>query len=759
MPGLRSVLPFELTTFIGRERELVDAKASITGARLVTLVGAGGSGKTRLALEVASELEHGFEHGAAFVELAALSDPGLVARAVLQTLGLAESSHGTTDATLTAALRDTRLLLLLDNCEHVIDACASLVDTLLRTCAGVRVLATSRERLAVGGEVLFPVPPLAIPSLDDASADAVIRYEAARLFVDRASRARPGFVVDGTNARHVAAICRQVDGLPLAIELAAAGIRSLSAEEIARRLEDRLMLEAARAGEPRHRTLRATIDWSHALLGDEERIVFRRLSVFSGGWEYEDAQEVCSGDPIDGPAVARAHEALIDKNLVVAEPASTGPTRYRFLETIRQYAGERIAEASETGAVRGRHFERFLSLAEAYDMQRMAGGSDAALPALAAHRDNFRAALEWGVRARPEESARLTAALDDVWRMIGAAEGWDWLQRTLPAATGRVRLRALLAAGMLAAYVPAYTEGSGLLQESSELARSLGDRSSGAWAELWLGRLAFFSEDVARARRHLESALANFEELGNALGIVRALALLGLVQGLVQGETADAEMRLERAIALATESADEWGSGYAHLMLGLCSADGNDLARAGEHFRAALGSPSLGPILGVPLQGLARVFVDRDAVRGMRLLGAGAGQFERTATLDPPFVRHRADATRERGERMIGEVAAARAFDEGRKMSADAAIAYALADRTEVARPPGGLTPREAQVTSLVARGLTNKEIAAALTISVRTVESHVDHVLVKLGLGNRTRIAAWAADHGIGAVRRDGSP
>jgi predicted ATPase/DNA-binding CsgD family transcriptional regulator len=752
LPGLGTRLPIDLTTFVGRERELAATGDLLQGARLVTLTGVGGTGKTRLAIELAARLEGTFRDGARFVGLAPISDQSLIAPAIAQTVGLIESGHRSAEEAVSEFLRDAEMLLLLDNCEHLVDACATLVERVLKSVPDIKVLATSREPLEVPGEVAVPVPPLSLPPLPPAVPwRAMTDSEAIRLFADRAAAARPGFAVEGSNAEAVARICHHLDGLPLAIELAAARSRRMSPDEILERLGDRFSLlgRGPRTAEPRHQTLRATIDWSHDLLTPPERILFRRLSVFAGGWTLEDAERVCSDGSLPDDRILQVHARLADKCLVVSEPGAAGPTRHRFLETIREYAAERLADAGETEGLRVRHFALFLVLAEAYQEARATGGSDATLPELAEHRDNFRAALVWSERADPEGALRLTAALDDVWRMIGAAEGWGWLQRTLPGAKedSPYRIRALLTAGMLSAYVPAYAEGAGLLAQAAALARRAGDRAGEAWADLWLGRLAFFGGDVARAQDHLERALAAHRSLGIRQGEIRSLALLGLLQGLVLDQREAGERNLEEALAMARETGDSWGEGYAHLMLGLTAADAEDLGRAGDHSRAALAVPSLGPILGVPLQGMARVAVDADPGRAMRLLGAAARHFEGTGTTEPAFVRRRAEITRARATAVLGEQAAARAFEEGRRLTLDDAIAYALSGERPP-RPPGGLTRREAQVAALVARGMTNREIAGALFVSVRTAESHVDHILAKLALANRTQLAAWVAEN-----------
>ncbi|MCA1843503.1 MAG: helix-turn-helix transcriptional regulator, partial [Actinobacteria bacterium] len=414
---------------------------------------------------------------------------------------------------------------------------------------------------------------------------------------------------------------------------------------------------------------------------------------------------------------------------------------------------------AEVDALRARHLQHFMAMAETYYAERSLVGSDAGLQALAGNRDNFRAALRWAADVDADAALRLTATLDDFWRMISAAEGWEWLQRTLAAAPRKspYRTRALLTAGMLAAYVPAYAEGAGLLDEAASAARQRGDRSSEAWAELWLGRLAFFAGDPARAEAHLGRAVAAHEALDSRLGLVRSLCLLGLLEALVLHRHAEGEEKLRRALQMAGELGDSWGQGYANMMLGLCAADLGHASQAEAHGQAALRAPALGPLLGVPLQAMAHGAVERDPGRAMRLLGAAAGHFARSATTPPPFLQQRSDATREHAGRLLGLDAACRAYEEGRSMTTDEALVYARSGSAGP-RPQGPLTRREAQVAALVALGHTNREIAAVLHLSVRTVESHVDHSLSKLGLRNRTQLAGWAAEN-LEASRRPRNP
>src|ERR671916_1683038 len=359
-------LPLELSSFVGREKEIVEVERLLEHNRLVTLTGSGGCGKTRLALAVAGELVEGFEDGVWVVELAPLADPILVSQAVASVLGVREQPGRSPTEALADHLESKKVLLLLDNCEHLVEACATLAEALLRSCPELRVLATSREALGITGEVAWPVPSLSLPDLRRLSdIEGLPRYESARLFVERATTAKPTFALTEQNATAVAQVCYRLDGIPLAIELAAARTKVLPVEEISGRLDDcfRLLAAGGRTAMPRHRTLHATMDWSHDLLPDEERALFRRLSVFAGGFTLEAAESVCAGEDLERGEVLELLSHLVDKSLGVAREVS-GEARYRLLETVRQYAREKLSESDEAELLRERHAGFYLALAE-----------------------------------------------------------------------------------------------------------------------------------------------------------------------------------------------------------------------------------------------------------------------------------------------------------------------------------------------------------------------------------------------------------
>ncbi|HZT40750.1 MAG TPA: adenylate/guanylate cyclase domain-containing protein, partial [Chthonomonadaceae bacterium] len=392
-PDLPNNLPLHITSFIGREQEMAEVKNLLAGTRLLTLVGLGGAGKTRLALAIGAEVLEEYPDGVWLVELAPLSEPGLVPPAVASTLNLQEEPGRALLQTLTTALKCRRMLLVLDNCEHLLSACATFADTLLRACPQVKILATSREVLGIAGETVYRVPPLALPDPDRLpSIELLMQFEAVRLFLDRATAVSTAFSITSENASAVARLCCQLDGLPLAIELAAARVRAMPVEQVASRLDDRfrLLTGGSRTALPRQQTLRALIDWSYDLLDESEKCLLRRLSVFTGGWTLEAAEAVCGAD---GEDVLDLLTSLVDKSLVVYEEQGD-QGRYRMLETVRQYGRERLADTDPEAASVGQlHAEYYLSLAEQAAAQLLGPEQQRWLARLEREQDNLRAVL------------------------------------------------------------------------------------------------------------------------------------------------------------------------------------------------------------------------------------------------------------------------------------------------------------------------------------------------------------------------------
>ena len=677
--GPRHNLPLELTSFIGREDELTEILTMLDQQRLLTLTGPGGSGKTRLALQAARQTLAHFPDGVWLVELAPLSDPLLVASAVAAAVGI-RAQAGTLIDALQRSLRKSQLLIVLDNCEHLVDACAALAHALLSSCERLRILSTSRQPLGVAGEVAWPVPGLAVPSDPEASPDEIGRCAAVRLFAERAGAVRLGFTLVSDDALVVAQICRRLDGIPLAIELAAARTRALNPQDILQRLDDRfrLLTGGTRDALPRHQTLQATIDWSHDLLSERERVLFRRLSVFAGGWTLGDAEQVCSGGSLPGHEVCDALSELVAKSVVAADSKLSGSTRYGMLETLRAYAGQQLRAAGERESLGRRHFDHFLELAERAHERRESTGLNAELETSLAHQDNIRAALGFAGRADANGMLRLAGAVGQLWLAGRITEGRRWLKRALATACdpSRERIRALNSAAGLASLQQDHATARGLIDESLALASALGDASGEAWAWLWLGFLELNGDPPSpvAARRSLEM----HEQVGDRVGICRSLVFLGGAltqhpQTMVEGQDA-----LGRALAIADELEDVWGEGFARVFLGWAEiAHGNpDLAEA--HLGRVVRTPALGPVRGTAIEALARLSLPCDPRRAARLVGACASVRESGGGIPPPWLRRRGEAVRAEAEQALGAVQARRAWEEGRRMSVSQAIAYAL---------------------------------------------------------------------------------
>jgi predicted ATPase/tRNA A-37 threonylcarbamoyl transferase component Bud32 len=539
-------LPLHLTSFIGRVRETAEVCRLLDNTRLLTLTGVGGTGKTRLALQAASAAVNSFSNGAWLVELAPLADPLLVPKTIATVLHLSESKDGSFLNALTDYLRDKHLLLIVDNCEHLIQAYAQVADAILRTCPRVHLLTTSREALGIAGEVSWPVLSMQTPDLATVpTAAQVSQYEAVQLFIERATAVRNDFRLTDSNAPTVAQICRRLDGIPLAIELAAARSKVFSMEQIAERLDDRfrLLTGGSRTALPRQQTLRALIDWSHSLLSPSEVVLFRRLSVFAGGWTYEAAEAVCAGDGLDTNAVLDVLSRLIDKSLVIVTE-SPNHARYHLLETIREYAADKLMESGESQLLRKRHLDFYLTLAET--VQPYLQDQSRLLDRLELELDNLRVALDWAMGSRAIElGMQLLAASKDFWWLRGHhRECLNKLKefRAQPEAAGRTsaRARALLTEGFLNSWVLSnFAEARPLLEQSLTLARELRDTNCMTWAQIHLSVAVQNQGDYEKARALLEESKVLAESLphsdsfsNDALGyVLRRQADLAFLTG------------------------------------------------------------------------------------------------------------------------------------------------------------------------------------------------------------------------------------
>ena len=718
-------LPRQLTSFVGREREIAEVKRLVSNTYLLTLTGAGGAGKTRLALQVAADLVEMFPDGVWLVELTPLSDPSLVTQTVAFALGVREE-HRPLITTLTDSLRPKSLLLLLDNCEHLLLACAQLTETLLRACPHLRVLATSQEGLGVAGELTYRVPSLSLPDLRQLPPlEQLTQFEAIRLFVERAAVSRSGFALTGSNAPVVAQICYRLDGIPLAIELAAARMKVLSVEEIAARLDDRfrLLTAGSRTAPPRHQTLRAALDWSYDLLPEKERTLLRRLSVFAGGWTLEAAEAICAGEGADAYEVLDLLTHLVDKSLAVVIEDQRMKTRYRLLDTVRQYSRERLLEAAEEASTRRLHRGWYVQLAEEAEPELQGPEQTVWLDRLEVEHDNMRAALEFSGSQDDSEQAelRLAGALWRFWEVRGFwTEGREWLEAALSRYSDIVtsaRVKALNGAAYLAFFQGDYGRAQTLGEESLALSRKLGDKRGTAsclnilgleacrlekydraaalgvesltlsqevgdkWgvadALLVVGLVARGQGDSAQAAALLEESLTKFRELGHKWGEAITLNNLGLVAR-EQGDYPRATALLEETLTKFRELGDNWGIAFAEASLGIVAWYRRDYERAAALYKESLTLRSeLGDKRGTAtcLVGLAGVAgALGQAERAAVLFGAAEALREAIGLPLPPFIRDDYERYVAAARGMLDGAAFAAAWARGRAMTLEQAI-------------------------------------------------------------------------------------
>ena len=810
-------LPRQLTSFVGRGREMAEVKHLLTTTYLLTLTGAGGSGKTRLSLQVAADVLDQYPDGIWQVEFAAIADPMLVPQAVASALSVPEQPGRSLTETLADYLRPQSTLLVLDNCEHLLSACAQFAAALLQACPTLRIVATSREALGIGGELTYPVPSLSLPDPKQRlSLENLLQYEAVRLFVERAVVSRPQFAVTGSNVSSVVQVCTQLDGIPLAIELAAARVKVLAVEQIAARLRDRfqLLTGGGRTAPPRHQTLRAAMDWSYDLLSDRERTVLSRLSVFAGGCALEAAEAVCGGEGAEGSDVLDVLTALVDKSLVHVETQGE-EARYRLLETVRQYGRDRLLEAGDAIEMRQRHRNWHLSFAEQADTKLR--GPEQALWArrLEAEFDNLRAALEWSAQdeSSPEPGPRLAWSLMWFWNTCGyVIEGRQWLEKMVSRAIGAspaLRARVLCGAGALSEKLGEYEHARARLAGSLDLFRRLDDAWGAALALHFLGHVASAQDNFALVTSMFEESLALFRGTGDKWGCALTLdcwgsavcrqgdydlasslfeqsaalsrergnrwELYGPVSGLgvvaaARGDYVRATALLEESLAMARETERKAAILTATLRLGRVVFGQGNCERAAALFKESLVlRKERGDKDGIAacLDALAGVAMAQERLeKAARLFGAADVLRDAIHTVVSPAQRAEYDRHMATLRARLDETALAAAWVEGRAMTLEQAIEYALApdeapSRTarRKDRPAPGerldlLTAREREVAALIAQGLTNREIASRLVIAERTAEGHVQSILNKLGFNSRAQVAAWAVEEGLRSVR-----
>lgn len=774
-------LPIELTSFLGREAELATLKELIGRSRLLTISGTGGLGKTRIALHLAAELTGEYADGVWLVELAALTDPSLVVQAVATGVGVREMPGTPLLQTLTAHLEVRRCLVVLDNCEHVIDDCGSLCEHLLSKCPTLTILATSRERLGTPGEQLWRMAPMSMPPAgQEIPIQRLTECEAVRLFIDRAWQTPIPREVDVQRYATILDICRRLDGIPLAIELAAARARVMTVDDLLLRLHDRFrLLTGGRTAVERQQTLRATVDWSYELLEPSERKLFRRLSVFAGGFALADVEAVCSGDGIEPGEVVEVVARLVDKSLAIPVEHSAGTTPMRMLGTLQQYARERLVEAGEAELYLRRHAEHFLELTERANALKDSREHSVWLDRLEREHDNLRAALESGQAESADLNLRLAAALVGLWDARGhLTEGRDWLERALAAWPEETALRAevLGAAGWLAHRLGDFDRAAAHFADSIRIARATHEREvlARSLRNLALVRLLHGESDLAAPL--VSESIAVAEEMGDRAAVAGALLVQALVS-YIEGDHKAAQAHAERSLQLHRELGDEKVAAFLLACLATLHLDHGDVAAARANLRESLEiSRQLHEKVDVAfvLESCARLAaVTSDPALALALAGAAAGAREGVGALAAPPWSAMVALSLEPARDLVGAAAAQAAWNEGQALTLDQAVGQALdwlvsGQKTPAARParrdlaangnaaggaPGpavDLTRRELEIASLVGRGLRNREIAGKLFIAPRTVDAHVEHIRNKLDFHSRAQIAAWAASHGL---------
>jgi predicted ATPase/DNA-binding NarL/FixJ family response regulator len=792
-----SSFPTQLTSFVGRQKDLAALGALLKDHRLVTLIGPGGSGKTRLALELASSAARSDGTSVWLVDISATSDPALVPQVVAAAVG-ASGSGSPIDALLERLGTSTGLLVL-DNCEQVAPAIADVVARVGASCPGITVVMTSREPTRAAGETTWRVEPLAVPP-EHASSNDVTAFEAVRLFDDRARSVAQWFRIDDSNAAAVAEVCRRLDGLPLALELAAARVAVLSPAQILQRLDDRFtfLVSGSRSPVPRHQTLKATLEWSLGLLPPTERRLFERLSVFAGSFSLDTVESVAGVEPLERGQIVQLLGLLIDKSLVAVTAGRRGELRYRLLDSMRAFAREMHSTEPDAAAIVERHARLYSSIA--LEAGRRLGGADAFdwVSLVIEEVDNLRATLEWMIDHDIQLALQVCASLAGYWDLHGwIYEGRHWLSVALQHDTGNPsaqRSAALAAAGLLAYRQGDYAEASMMFEETRRVAEAIGDRSMLARALAGLGDVhivrsepndalrcfqqsldLYRAEDdvpsIARGLSRLGNAydnlfdyeaeegayresLALFRQLDDRIGIADQLFSIGMCR-MISGKFESALPYATESIALRSQLGDVLGVAWSRMIVGICETLLGHPGLAATPLSEALSvMEEAGDRRGVGLTLDASVgplgMVGKTEI-AWRLATAAAQLRSAVGYAQPPFfipivaswakdARSRLSAAEAEGEEILGQ-----------GLSSHAAVSLAIENLRSISTEQttrGGnlLTARERQVTALVAEGLTNREIAKRLSISERTADSHVQHTMGKLGFRSRAQLAAWHA-------------
>lgn len=819
-PGNLSLPP---TSFIGRKRELselkqlLDPKAKANGNksyRLITLVGAGGVGKTRLSIQVANKLLNCFEHGVWFIDLVSLTDPSYLPKIIARAFELREEAQQSVLTTLNNYLKKRELLLVLDNCEHLLKACVELIDDLLKNCSELRVLATSREALNIPLELPFYVPSLSMPnSHEEVVLKTLSKSEAVQLFEARAKISEPGFSLTISNAPAVTQIVKRLDGIPLAIELAAARLNLLSTKQIAQRLDDRfqILTNNSHTVLPRHQTLGSLIDWSYELLEEPTRLLLERLSVFNGGWILEAAEAICSDQILEHGQILDEMGQLVSKSLVVVEHNKAEEKRYRFLETIRQYAHEKfyLNRPKELTVLAQRHAEWYLALIEEATPALSGPEQKSWAERLDLELDNLRVALNWFLSSQTEfglqlgKAVRLVTALHSYWLLRGEGlEGRDWLQKVLALSSDYsldpiIYIKALNALaslenvlynhrqvqtilkrslalarehdyqpgiasalsqlGYILIILENYSEAKLVLEESLEVCQKLNDKNNQAFTLRSLAQLSELEGDFQEADNLRFQGVKLYRELGNKRFLASLLNEV-IRNAVFRGDYSEQALRFgEEGLSLSREVGYKLGIATLLFNLGRLTCKRGDYQRSAAYFRESLQISYANEVPSRPiacLQGIADLAATlHHAEKAIRLLAATNAFLENIAGVSLPGERTQIEQMVELARSQLSEESFNRNWLEGKTMTIEQAFKEALhflelAEKNQSSKSIAGLTNREIEVLRLLAQGLTNREIAERLVLSPKTISTHLEAIFRKLDINSRSAATRFAIEN-----------
>lgn len=752
-------LPTHVTSYLDRDETQQAVRDALTKSRLVTLTGFGGMGKSRLSLAVADEIQGDFPDGVWLVDLAPLEAKSELDDAVLTVLQGQDHSAGSARAQLRSYLSNRKLLLVLDNCEHVLEQVVDLVADLMTETPLLRILATSRESLNLGGERVVPVPPLSTPDPKQVrSPDDVVHFDAVKLLLDRATAVQPGFMVHHGNYRSVAELCARLEGSPLAIELAAPRLRSLSIDQVIRRLDDQLhgLSSADRSIPARQRTLVALVDWSYQLCGTEERLFWQRASVFAGGFDLEAAEGVCADDGLPREHILSVIDQLVSKSILSADTDSA-VARFRFLETIRQYGHERLVDLGKMHEVAGRHRDYYLQLSKSVLDTWASEKQVEGISRLREERFNLTRALEWSFSTPGEQDSglQMVVALRYHWAIGGfLREGRRWIDQALGLVPTPSPARGTaLWVGAWIALVQGDRPGAmTYLKEADAAVEASDDPSLGLHVLLMHGTAALFQSDFAEA----------IDSLGNAVAGLRrhhdyGPVLVGEMQLIIalahSGDRDRARAAADDVLKLSDELGEQWGRCQALWALGFDSWLSGDHAQAASFVQKALVlKPEFNRVgTALDLELLAWIATSRQQYeRGLQLYGAAEAMWSALGTSIGAFGLHFAvhsDRCKEQLRNHLEPGTFDKLLAEGRTWDAARAVSYALSDETPAPpKAPGldSLTRRESEVAALIAEGLSTREIADSLVLSKRTIDGHIENIFSKLHFNSRAQLVSW---------------